>query len=79
MTIPDEAFSRMAERIKHNADAKFGGAVVLVPPNNGVPIELLMLDSAGDEGQFWATIITRIQLAMKAHEDRNQMGRTFGR
>lgn len=74
----DIPFTTMAERIKHNADAKFGGAVVLVPPNGVAPVELLLLDAHADEGQFWATILTRIQMAMQANEQRQQQNRAFG-
>lgn len=75
----DQPFMTMAQRITHNLDASFGGACVLVPPNGGTPIELLMLDAHGDEGQFWATIITRIQMAMQAAEQKNAQTRVFGR
>jgi len=68
----------MAERITHNADAKFGGACVLVPPGTGKPVELLVLDAAEDEGQFWATILTRIQMAMDEKNRLTQQARTFG-
>ena len=69
----------MAERIKHNADSTFGGAVVIVPPgDNAKPIELLMLDAQGDEGQFWATILTRIQMAQAERDRLNTQARTFG-
>ena len=36
----------MAAMIELNADVVFGGAVVIIPPENGgEPIELLILDS----------------------------------
>jgi hypothetical protein len=41
-------------------------------------LELLMLDAAEDEGQFWATILTRIQVAITENDVRKQQGRTFG-
>jgi hypothetical protein len=73
-----EPFTKMAERITHNADATFGGAVVIVPPGDGKPVELLMLDAQGDEGQFWATILTRIQVAINENDQKKQVNRTFG-
>ena len=61
-----ERYRLMADRIDHNADATFGGAVVIIPPTGGGdPIELLMLDARGDPGQFWSTIMTRIQIMLE--------------
>ena len=77
-TATSEPFTKMAERIQHNEDAHFGGACVLVPPGGGKALELLMLDAAEDEGQFWATILTRIQVAITENDVRKQQGRTFG-
>ena len=73
-----EPFTKMAERIDHNADAKFGGACVLVPPGGGKALELLMLDTAEDEGQFWATILTRIQTAIAEADQKKLANRGFG-
>ena len=75
----DEPFTKMAERIKHNADATFGGACVIIPPGDGKPVELLLLDAAGDEGQFWATILTRIQVAIAESEQKKRQSMGFGR
>ena len=77
-TDTSDAFTKMAERIQHNADAHFGGACVLVPPGGGKALELLMLDAAEDEGQFWATILTRIQTAIHDSDQKKQVSRTFG-
>lgn len=73
-------FTRMAERIAHNADATFGGAVVIIPPGTqGEPIELLMLDKQGDPAQFWSTILTRIQVVMDGLRDKERSMAGFGR
>ena len=73
-----DPFTKMAARIAHNEDANFGGACVIVPPGGGKAIELVMLDSAADEGQFWSTILTRIQMAIAESDKKLQQGRTFG-
>lgn len=73
-----EPFSKMAERVKHNVDSKFGGAVVIIPPS-GDPIELLMLDAAGDQAQFWSTILTRIQVVMQNLQEKERVAGVFGR
>jgi len=73
-------FTRMADRIAHNPDATFGGAVVIIPPGTvGEPIELLMLDAAGDEAQFWSTILTRIQMVIQKIGERERVASGFGR
>jgi hypothetical protein len=51
---------------------------VLVPPGGGKALELLMLDAAEDEGQFWATILTRIQTAIHDADQKKVQNRTFG-
>ena len=78
MSTPADPFNLMAARIVHNADAHFGGACVLVPPGGGKALELLMLDAAEDEGQFWATILTRIQNAIHEADQKKMQARSFG-
>ena len=78
MSTPADPFTTMATRITHNEDAKFGGACVLVPPGGGKALELLMLDAAEDEGQFWATILTRIQNAIHESDQKKMAARGFG-
>ena len=71
---PDVAFSAMAQRIIHNAESVFGGAVVIVPPaNGGEPIEMLVLDQAGDAAQFWGTINTRIAIVLDKLKDEQRL------
>jgi hypothetical protein len=80
MADNSEPFTKMADRVKHNADTKFGGAVVIVPPTGTADaIELLMLDAQGDQAQFWSTILTRIQVLMQGLEAKDRIARGFGR
>ena len=75
-----ERFRKMAERIDHNKDAGFGGACVFIPPQGmGDPIEVLILDNAGDPAQFYSTVATRLQIALDKMRDQNQMGQSFSR
>ena len=63
---PAAAFTRMAERIKHNSGQPFGGAVVIYPPaNGGAPVEFLLLDDHADIAQFWATAQARIKMEVE--------------
>ena len=82
---PAKRFSAMAERIEHMgtrpALAGFGGAVVIVPPSPGEPIEILMLDPHADLAMFWGTIRTKIDIALANAEadKRRQAGFAQGR
>jgi hypothetical protein len=72
----------MADRIDHNApmapdtpNVLFGGAAVIIPPNNGgKPVELLILDASSDPAQFWATVMTRIKLVVDEIETKSRQG-----
>ncbi len=74
----DEPFTKMAAAIVHNAESPFGGAAVIVPPGTSQPIELVQFGSNADDGQFWATLLTSIQMRMKKIEEQQMVGRTFG-
>jgi len=76
-----ECFRRMAARIDHNAPidpagkALFGGAAVIIPPDNGgQPVELLILDASSDPAQFWGTILTRINILVQQLEEKRRTG-----
>ena len=71
-------FTTMAQRIEHNADATFGGAVVIVPPiNAGDPIEYLILSTA-DAVLFWSTVKSQAQSALDKLSEKAQLQRGFG-
>lgn len=62
-----DPFRKMAETIDHahyTANAMpFAGAAVIVPPQDGGdPVEVLLLDRKADPAQFWATVLTRVQM-----------------
>ena len=72
-------FRVMADRIDHNADANFGGAVVIYPPpNGGEPVELLMLDLQSDPAQFWQAIDFRIKIKLSELDDKRRNQTAFG-
>ena len=56
-----EPFSKMAERIDHNASEAFGGAFVIVPPAGaGTMIETLLLTQSGDPANFWLVLQSHV-------------------
>lgn len=59
---PASCFAEMSERIMRLRDGDFAGAVVIVPPGGGPPIEFLMTDPNPDLVVFWATTETRVQV-----------------
>ena len=79
----DEPFSQMAERIKRNVADGFGGACVIVAPDNGGdPIEILIVVPKGgkmDLAQFYATITSRIQTTLEELNQQNAVAQGFGR
>ena len=65
-------FSRMAEQILLNKDAKFGGAFLMIPPDQGEPFSSLMLNQE-EPSIFWAAVKTLADVAM-GQLDRAQRG-----
>ncbi len=73
-------FHAMADNIDHNGGSNFGGACVIIPPENGgEPIELLILDLKADPAQFWATIKTRIEIKLAELDELRRNNQAFGR
>lgn len=77
---PSASFRQMADRIDHNQDGSFGGAVVIVPPGDGEPINLLMLDPSQDIVSFWMTLQTKVQATIATlDESARRQNTQFGR
>ena len=74
----DVPFTAMAERIKHNADDKFGGAFVIVAPDGGGVISDLSLADPANPGKFWASIQTLIQTKILELEQKQAQSRAYG-
>src|SRR5580704_7076810 len=80
MSDEQTPFTAMAARIEHNADAIFGGAVVIVPPvNGGDKIEYLSLNASADPVLFWSTVKSQIEMTLEKLTAKDQMAHTFGR
>lgn len=79
----DEAaklFESMAARIKHNAQSTFGGAFVIVPPQDGgEPMETLILDNSSNPAQFWMILQARSKLELDKLESQARLGQSYGR
>lgn len=70
-----EPFSRMANKIRHNAAEGFAGAFVIMPPS-GEPIEVLILEPAANEAVIWGQIKARIEMKLADLEDAQRRGQS---
>ncbi len=69
----------MAERIKMNSDQDYGGSFVIVPPGEEVtPHVMLILDNSGDPSVFWASVMTRCQIALEELKQKDEQQGGFG-
>jgi hypothetical protein len=70
-------FESMAAQIRLNKDAKFGGALLAVPPGDGEPFCHIAFNQ--DEAAiFWSIVQTLAQMAQAAMEQAAR-GQGFGR
>ena len=68
---------RMAGVAETNASNGFAGVFVIVPPGDGDPQSMLLLDNAESPAVFWSLLQTRAQMALRDIEDAER-GATFG-
>jgi hypothetical protein len=72
-------FEDMARQIRLNADTKFGGAYLLIPPESTVEqCHSMLLLNMEQPGIFWASIETIAKIAVN-ETDRMQRQQGFGR
>ena len=58
-------FEQMAARIRLNKDAKFGGAFLVVPPADGEPFSIILLDQE-EAPIFWGALKGLYEVAIAA-------------
>jgi len=61
--IRAKMFEDMANQIRLNKDAKFGGAFLVIPPGDGEPFSSLMLNQE-EQSIFWGAVKTLAEVAM---------------
>lgn len=74
---PASILRRMADLLDKNPDSAFGGCAVVIPPQGGLPIEVLILDPSTNLPQFWSAIKGRIELTLAELDNANRQ--TWGR
>lgn len=73
-------FEAMAARIRLNGDDNFGGAFMLVPPNNaGKPVEIL-ITADSNPGHFWMLAKANVDEQYRNMQDvaARQLSQGFG-
>lgn len=70
-------FRAMADLLERNQDQGYSGCAVITHPD-GETIELLMLGSKDNEGQFFGTLMQRIQMLTQKIDDHNKKQVAFG-
>ena len=74
-----QVFSDMASRVMLNKDGHFGGAVVIVPPENGgEPVEMFML-TRESPAAFWAVLKALVDRNIADLDSLARQGRAYGR
>ena len=66
-------FEDMAAQIRLNRDAKFGGAILAIPPGEAEPFESIMFRQE-EAAIFWSTVQTLAKIALEAAEKLNRQG-----
>lgn len=76
-----DPFKAMAAAIDHNAESRFGGAFVIIPPGEGaLPLKALLLDSQEDPRTFFMVLEAEVKMRIEQidQQERARMG-GFGR
>lgn len=68
-------FDDMAERIRAQREGEFAGAVLIVPPGDGEPMEFLSIERNPNAGHFWNAAKARMDIAHAELMERER-GRT---
>lgn len=59
-----DRFRQMADRIEKNEGEPFGGAVLIIPPGEGMEVEMLNFDPTPDGAIFWAAVRSKADEAV---------------
>jgi hypothetical protein len=64
MSAAGDLFRAMAERIERQAEGDFAGAMLLVPPGEGEPLQVLLADPEQKPEHFWNIAKVRVDIAL---------------
>lgn len=77
--MPTDIFRSMADRIDRNDPKEFAGAMLVVPPDGGEPITMLLIRPDHDLAMFWATVGSMIAVAAREFEEKARSNDPFAR
>lgn len=73
-------FRAMADAVELNGAQPFGGAFVVIPPENGGEVlETLILDNRQDVAQFWGFLKVKAQMQETLIDTQQRLNPAFGR
>jgi hypothetical protein len=72
-------FESMAAQIRLNKHAKFGGALLAIPPGDGTEPFSFITFNQDEAAIFWSIVQTLGQMAQSAMEQASRGGQGFGR
>lgn len=74
-------FRKMADQIERNADSKFGGAYVIIPPGDYDvgPLSVLLIDSRQDAANFFNLLDWRTKTVLAEIDAKQRQMTGFGR
>jgi len=78
---PNEAaklFRAMADRLERNASTEFGGAFLIVPPEDGNPLDGAFVTTTPNAAVFWSSVQGQTEVAVQ-RLTAPQPGRGYGR
>jgi hypothetical protein len=74
-----DRFRQMADRIEKNDAEPFAGAVLIIPPGDGVVVEMLNLDPSPDAALFWGAIRSKADEAVADLQAQARQQQSFRR
>lgn len=73
-----ETLTAMSRKVHENAENGFGGMFCIVPPGDGDPQTLIVLDNAQNPAVFWSLLQTRAKMALDEIATKEEQGGAFG-
>ena len=68
-------FREMAERLEANTGDTFGGAFLVVPPGDSVPVDGVFITTSPNPAVFWSSVGGQVSLAIEGMSDQGKQNR----
>lgn len=72
-------FDEMAKRVRAAPEGEFAGAVLIVPPGDGEPMEFMSVEPRPNPAHFWNGAKARLDIAHAEVLERERTGDPFRR